>query len=432
MKIAIIGSGIAGNVVAHHLYRHYDITVFESNQHIGGHTHTHSIEWDGESHEIDTGFIVFNNWTYPNFIALLRKLSVDTRPSTMSFSVRNETTGLEYNGTSLNGLFAQRRNIFRPFFLRILKEIVRFNRDAPKLLASKLEISLGEYLVAENYGQEFIRNYLIPMAAAIWSARPSQILAVPAHFFVRFFHNHGMLSVDNRPEWRVIAGGSMRYVESLVRPFKDRIRLNTPVESVQRGCNGVVIRARGCDAERYDHVFLACHSDQALKLLADATPVEHQILGAIRYQENEVVLHTDISVLPRNRRAWAAWNYHVLAERQSEKEGADAGVRATLTYNMNILQNLKSRSTYCVTLNGYDNILAERILKQFTYSHPIYTAAAIAAQLRHHEINSGNRTSFCGAYWGYGFHEDGVLSAIKALEHFRQAQQCDAALLNVA
>ncbi len=430
MKIAIIGSGIAGNVIAHHLYRQHEITVFESNQHIGGHTHTHSIDWDGESHEIDTGFIVFNNWTYPNFIELLCKLGVETRPSTMSFSVRNETTGLEYNGTSLNGLFAQRRNIFRPSFYRIIKEIVRFNRDAPKLLASTLELSLGDYLVAEKYGQEFIRNYLIPMAAAIWSARPLQILAVPARFFVRFFHNHGMLSVDDRPEWRVIAGGSMRYVEALVRPFRDRIRLNTPVESVQRACSSVLIKARGCDTERYDQVFFACHSDQALKLLADGTPLEHEILSAIRYQENEVVLHTDASVLPRNRRAWAAWNYHVVGD--GEKGRPDAEARATLTYNMNILQNLESRNTFCVTLNGQHTIAAERILLQFTYSHPIYTAAAVAAQSRQHEINGGNRSFFCGAYWGYGFHEDGVVSALKALEHFRKAQQFAEPLRHVA
>ncbi len=430
MKIAIIGSGIAGNVIAHHLYRQHEITVFESNQHIGGHTHTHSIDWDGENHEIDTGFIVFNNWTYPNFIELLCKLGVETRPSTMSFSVRNETTGLEYNGTSLNGLFAQRRNIFKPSFYRIIKEIVRFNRDAPKLLASTLELSLGDYLVAEKYGQGFIRNYLIPMAAAIWSARPLQILAVPARFFVRFFHNHGMLSVDDRPEWRVIAGGSMRYVEALVRPFRDRIRLNSPVESVQRVCNSVLIKARGCDTERYDQVFFACHSDQALKLLADGTPLEHEILGAIRYQENDVVLHTDASVLPRNRRAWAAWNYHVVGD--GDKGRPDAEARATLTYNMNILQNLKSRNTFCVTLNGQHTIAPERILRQFTYFHPIYTATAVAAQSRQHEINGGNRSFFCGAYWGYGFHEDGVVSALKALEHFRKAQQFAEPLLHVA
>ena len=295
MKIAIIGSGIAGNVVAHHLHRDHDITVFESASHIGGHTHTHPIAFDGECHEIDTGFIVFNDWTYPNFISLLDELGVDSQPSAMSFSVRNEHSGLEYNGASLNSLFAQRRNLLRPSFHCMIREILRFNREAPALLESGMEISLGEYLADRCYSQSFINDYLVPMGAAIWSTDPARMLTFPACFFVRFFHNHGMLSVDKRPQWRAIRGGSARYVEKLVAPFRNCIRLNTPVEIVRRMPDRVMIKARGAEAERFDQVFLACHADQALTLLADATSVEREVVGAISYQENEAVLHTDTS-----------------------------------------------------------------------------------------------------------------------------------------
>ncbi len=425
MKIAIIGSGIAGNVAAHHLHRGHDITLYESDAHIGGHTHTHRIEFDGEQHEIDTGFIVFNDWTYPNFIALLNELGVESQPSAMSFSVRNEQSGLEYNGTTLNTLFAQRRNLLRPAFHRMIRDILRFNQEATQLIDFKQEIILGNFLAQGRYSPQFINDYLIPMGAAIWSTDPARMLAFPARFFVQFFHNHGMLSVDQRPQWRAIRGGSARYVEKLVAPFRHRIRLNTPVQSVRRMSDRVMVKARGLDAERYDQVFLACHSDQALRLLADATPLEREVLGAIPYQENEAVLHTDTSLLPRTRRAWAAWNYHVVQAGQP---------RATLTYNMNILQSLSSvsRNTYCVTLNHTENIAPDRILKRLTYHHPLYTPEGVAAQQRQHEVNGVNRTYFCGAYWRYGFHEDGVVSALNALKHFEQSTDAQRHLSRVA
>ena len=417
MKIAIIGSGIAGNVVAHHLYRDHDITMYESAGHIGGHTHTHSIELDGERHEIDTGFIVFNDWTYPNFISLLSELNVESQPSAMSFSVRNERSGLEYNGTNLNSLFAQRRNLLRPSFHRMIRDILRFNREASYLIDSNQEIELGAYLTQHHYTRQFIDDYLIPMGAAIWSTDPARMLSFPARFFVRFFHNHGMLSVDKRPQWRAIRGGSARYVEKLVAPFSNRIRLNAPVETVRRMPDRVMVKARGAEAERYDQVFLACHSDQALRLLTDVTSVEREVVGAIAYQENEAVLHTDTSLLPRTRRAWAAWNYHVPdTARLAHKP------RATLTYNMNILQNLKSRNTFCVTLNHTAKVARKRILKRLTYHHPLYTPDSVAAQQRQHEVNGVNRSYFCGAYWRYGFHEDGVVSALNALQHFALRQ----------
>lgn len=409
MKIAIVGSGIAGNVVARRLHAQHDITVFEAAGHIGGHAHTHSIELAGERHEIDTGFIVFNDRTYPNFVALLRELGVESQPSAMSFSVRSEASGLEYNGTSLNSLFAQRRNLLRPSFHRMIRDILRFNRRAPRLLEGGADTSLGEYLSEQRYSRRFIDDYLVPMGAAIWSTDPARMLDFPARYFVRFFHNHGMLSVNERPQWRAIRGGSARYVEKLVAPFRHRIRLNTPVESLRRLPGRVMVQARGAELERFDHAFVACHADQALKLLADPTPLEREVLGAIRYQENEAVLHTDTALLPRTRRAWAAWNYHVLPE---------AASKVALTYNMNILQTLAARETFCVTLNRSRDIRPERVLKRLVYHHPLYTAAAAAAQQRQHEVNGARRTYFCGAYWRFGFHEDGVVSALSALRHF--------------
>lgn len=423
MKIAIVGSGIAGNVVARRLCRSHDITVFEAAGHIGGHAHTHGVEAGGGRYEIDTGFIVFNDWTYPNFVALLEALGVESQPSSMSFSVRNEASGLEYNGTTLGGLFAQRRNWLRPSFHRMLRDILRFNREAPRLLEGEADASLGEYLAAQRYSRGFIEDYLVPMGAAIWSTDPARMLGFPAAFFVRFLHNHGMLSVNARPQWRAVRGGSARYVEKLVAPFRDRVRLHAPVVSVRRLPERVLVQARGAEPERFDHVFFACHSDQALAALADATALEREVLGAMPYQENEAVLHTDVSLLPRARRAWAAWNYHVPAQ---------PAARVALTYNMNILQTLAARETFCVTLNRTQDIDPRRVLKRITYHHPLYTRAAVAAQQRQRELNGARRTWFCGAYWRFGFHEDGVVSALGALAQFEGASRAQRDLPRVA
>lgn len=413
MKIAIIGSGIAGNTVAWHLHRQHDITVFEAGSYIGGHTHTHDIEHEGRHYAVDTGFIVFNDRTYPNFIEMLDALGVASRPSSMSFSVRCETSGLEYNGTTLNTLFAQRRNLLRPSFYRMIRDILRFNREAPALLASGREIRLGDYLETQGYGREFIDRYIVPMGAAIWSTAPQRMLDFPARFFVRFFHNHGMLSVDDRPQWRVIEGGSARYVEALTREFRERIRLDAPIARVRRSADAVYLTPQDRAEERFDWVFFACHSDQALAMLGDgATAQERSILGAIPYQENSVVLHSDSRLMPRRRLAWAAWNYHLPAA---------AGERVAVTYNMNILQGLQSREPLLVTLNHVDGIDPGKTIKRLAYHHPLYTAAGAAAQQRHHEISGINRSAYCGAYWRNGFHEDGVVSALAALRHFEAA-----------
>ncbi len=417
MKIAIVGTGIAGNVAAYHLHKQHAISVFEANAHVGGHTHTHDIQHAGRHYAVDTGFIVYNDWTYPNFIRLLDGLGVATQKSSMSFSVRCEHTGLEYNGTNLDTLFAQRRNLLRPSFWRMLQDILRFNRSAPALLDTDSDdVCLGDYLTAGGYTREFIQHYIIPMGAAIWSTDPVSMLRFPARYFVRFFHNHGMLSVDRRPTWRVVQGGSARYVEKLTTPFRQHIRVNTPVESLRRQPGHVWVTARGHQAERFDAVFLACHSDQALRLLADATPQEREVLAAIPYQENVAVLHTDVNLLPRSRRAWAAWNYHVLPQ---------AGARVALTYNMNILQGLRADPPLLVTLNHEAAIDPAKILKRITYHHPLYTPAGVAAQGRQREINGQRLTYFCGAYWRFGFHEDGVVSALDALDHFAE-DHCDA------
>jgi len=412
MKIAIIGAGIAGNTLAHYLNRDHDITVFEAGDYIGGHTHTHNIEHEGKPYAVDTGFIVFNDHTYPNFIQLLNEIGVPWQASNMSFSVKCEKTGLEYNGTTLNTLFAQRRNLFKPSFYRMISEILRFNKESLELLVEGDEIPLGDYLARNHYGAEFIEYYIIPMGSAIWSTEARQMLDFPARFFVRFFHHHGMLTVNNRPEWRVIKGGSARYAEALTASFKDRIRLSTPVASVRRLKRSVRITPVNGAEESFDWVFFACHSDQALALLSDASPPEKEILAAIPYQENEIVLHSDRSLLPKRKLAWAAWNYHVTPQ------PAD---RVAVTYNMNILQGLDSKEPLLVTLNHTKNINPGKIIKRLTYHHPVYTAAGTLAQARHAEISGVNRTGYCGAYWRNGFHEDGVVSALEALKHFTKA-----------
>ena len=415
MKIAVIGTGIAGNVAAYHLAQEHDVTVFEADNRIGGHTNTVNVEHEGQGYAIDTGFIVFNERTYPNFISLLDELGVAWQDSDMGFSVQHEGTGLEYSGSTLNTLFAQRSNLFKPSFHRMIREILRFNREAPLLLESTAsQISLQDYLANEKYSREFIDQFILPMGAAIWSAKPEVMGKMPAAFFIRFFQNHGMLSVNDRPVWRVIKGGSNSYVDRLVAGHRDRIRLNAPVEYIRRFTGYVEVKVTGHEIERFDQVFMACHGDQALQLLADPSISEEQVLGKFQYQQNEAILHTDKSLMPKRRRAWAAWNYHIPAYSQK---------RVAVTYNMNILQGIKAPATFCVTLNHALAIRPEKIIGRYQYSHPVFTQESIEAQKRHAEINGIYRTYYCGAYWRNGFHEDGVVSALNALEHFEERLQ---------
>ena len=410
MRIAIVGSGISGLYAAWKLGREHDVTLFEANDYAGGHTNTRDVEWEGKHYAIDTGFIVFNDWTYPNFIAMLQELDVAWQPSDMSFSLKCDRTGLEYNGTSLNSLFAQRRNLFRPSFLRMLTEILRFNREARTFaLAADASISLGDFLRAGNYSREFIDRYIVPMGRAIWSAGAEAMLACPAAFFIGFFDRHGMLSVDERPQWQAIRGGSREYVRKLVAATDARIRLKTPIVQVLRTHDQVVVRTRAGDVEHFDAIFFACHSDQALALLQWPTRAEREVLGAFPYAPNEAILHTDSSVLPRAPLARAAWNYHALAKDQEA---------VALTYDMNVLQTIKAPVRFLVTLNNAQSIDERKIIDRFAYHHPVYLPAGVAAQSRHRELNGTLNTYYCGAYWRYGFHEDGVVSAMRALEHF--------------
>ncbi len=411
MKVAIVGSGIAGNVVAYKLRQQHDITVFESGAHVGGHTNTADVFENGQKYAVDTGFIVFNDRTYPNFIRLLDEIGQESQPSEMSFSVQDKDSDLEYCGSSLDSLFAQRRNVFRPQFYRMIRDILRFNETA---LASVGDLAdpgtLKDYVLANGYSREFIDYYLVPMAAAIWSAEPQSILDMPVKFLVQFFGNHGLLQIKDRPVWRVIKGGSREYVTKLVAAHRDRIRLNSPVQSIRRFEDYVELHSASGGKEVFDYVFVACHSDQALLLLQDATAAERDVLGAIKYQCNDAILHTDESLMPTRRRAWAAWNYHI---------PRDMARHVAVTYNMNILQGLKANTQYLVTLNNDQCIDPDKIIRTEQYEHPVFSRESVAAQKRQVDVNV-DRTFFCGAYWRNGFHEDGVVSALNALEHFEE------------
>lgn len=415
LNIAIIGGGIAGNTLAYHLHQQHQITLFEANDYIGGHTHTHQVEVGGETHAVDTGFIVFNDKTYPQFERLLREAGVAWRDSSMSFSVRNELTGLEYNGTTFNSLFAQRRNLLSPAFYRMVRDILRFNKQSLSLLAPGTEIALGEYLQQHGYSRQFIRDYIIPMGAAIWSTDAEQMLQFPARFFVRFFHHHGMLTIDQRPQWRTIVGGSAAYLQKLTAGYRDRIELNCPVASVQRHAQGVTLNTKNGQSLTFDYVFFACHSDEALRILGvEATAAESDILAAIPYQDNTVYLHTDARLMPKRKLAWAAWNYHVTPSPSGKVQ---------VTYNMNILQGIQSAEPLLVTLNYTDAIDPAKIIKKLHYRHPLYTLQGARAQARHADISGHYRTGYAGAYWRNGFHEDGVVSALAAIDHFKVAMR---------
>ena len=406
-RLCVVGTGIAGLLAAERLCRSHDVVVFEAEGRIGGHTHTVEVPGPGGPFAIDTGFIVCNDRAYPSFTALLARLGVALRPSTMSFSVRCERTGLEYNGGSFNQLFAQRRNLLRPSFWGMLRDIVRFHEKARDFAHG--EATLRDVLRTGGFHTAFAEHYLVPMMAAIWSAEPQRLMAMPARFFVRFFDHHGMLQVKGRPQWFSVVGGSKTYLGPLSTPFANRIRMASPVVSLRRAADGVIVQVPGQPAERFDGAVVAAHSDQALRLLADPTDAERAVLGAIPYQENDVVLHTDVRLLPRHKRAWAAWNYHL---------SKVAASRATVTYCMNILQGLPGPTIYNVTLNANEAIDARTVLRRFVYHHPVFDSAGVAAQARVPELNGRGRVWFCGAWCGFGFHEDAVQSALRVAADF--------------
>jgi len=411
MNIAIIGSGIAGLTCAHLLSRRHSVTLFEAADRVGGHTHTVDVHWGGRQYAVDTGFIVFNDWTYPHFIRLLEHLGVASRVTEMSFSVHDPRTGFEYNGHDLRSLFAQRRNLLSPGFWGMLRDVLRFNRQAlADLDQQRIDgaTTLGTYLRDNRYGQRFIDHYIVPMGSAIWSMSRADMLHFPLQFFVRFCRNHGLLSVNQRPQWRVIEGGSRSYLAPLCRPFAESIRLNCPVQRVSRDDHGVTVHC-STGSERFDKVVFACHSDQALALLERPSEQEQAILGAIPYASNDVVLHTDTRLLPRRRRAWASWNYRLGGHEQAP---------TAVTYDMNILQGIEAPVTFCVSLNQTALVDPAQILARFEYAHPQYSLAAVAAQARQGELQGPLHSYYCGAYWANGFHEDGVLSALSVASHF--------------
>ncbi len=410
-RIAIIGSGISGLTVASQLHEVADIQVFEAASWIGGHTNTIDVQLGGQQYAVDTGFIVFNDRTYPHFLAMLDRLGVAFQAAPMTFSVRCDQSNLEYRGADLGGFFAQRSNLVRPRFYRLLSGLLKFNKAGQRLLESDDDRQTVKQFFAENrFSREFYYKYFLPMGSAIWSCPQSKFEDFPIRFIAEFYHHHGMLSVNNRPQWRVIEGGSQRYVEPLVRPFRDRIRLSMPVRAVQRNADSVKVCTDREQCE-FDHVVFACHSDQALRMLGDgATARERQILSAFPYETNETVLHTDTSILPRRRGAWASWNYLICDDPQD---------KASLTYCMNILQSLQCDETFCVTLNNTTRIDPAKIIRKFTYSHPVFDVRRKPMQARHVELIGPERSSFCGAYWGNGFHEDGVVSGLAVAEYLK-------------
>lgn len=413
MRVAVVGAGVSGLVTAYLLAPRHEVTVFEAAGYAGGHTNTIRVDTPDETHHVDTGFIVFNDRNYPHFERLLERLGVATQPSQMSFGVSDGHGDFEYAAASPNGLFAKRAHLVTPWFHRMVADLARFNRSARELLRPGASDgggpSLGHWLEQQRFSRPFIDRVIVPQASAVWSADPGQMWTFPARFMAEFFDNHGMLSFRNRPRWRTISGGSARYVDALLSGFPGRLRLRTPVVAVRRDETGVVLTPRGGDPEPFDEVVLATHSDQALALLADASDAEHRLLSAIPYQANEAVLHTDTALLPRRRRAWASWNYH-LSDQPAR--------RTTVTYHMNRLQSLTAERQFCVTLNRTQAIDPAKVIRTISYAHPVYTSAGMAAQQRFEEINARNRTHFCGAYWGWGFHEDGVASAVRVAERF--------------
>ena len=411
-RIAIIGSGISGLTSAYLLSQKHNVTVFEKNAHIGGHTATVDIEKAGQKYAIDTGFIVFNDKTYPNFLALMADIGIGKQATEMSFSVHNCQTGMEYNGHNLNTLFAQRRNLFRPKFWGLVKDILRFNKQCKSIFeqqAYQSGYTLGAFLAENDFDDFFAEHYILPMGAAIWSSSLAQMETFEFRFFVQFFHHHGLLNIADRPQWYVIPKGSRSYLTPLCQPFKNNIILNADISGIKRLDNKVQIHFNNGDSEVFDEVVIACHSDEALALLNDASEDEKTILSAMPYSENSVILHTDKKLLPRRKAAWASWNYQLSQDRDKA---------ASVTYNMNILQGINSPHTFCVTLNQKEAIDPSKILREFIYHHPIFSAESVKAQQQRQLICGVNHTHFAGAYWHNGFHEDGVRSAVEVAKRF--------------
>ena len=406
MRIAVIGSGISGLAAAYYLSRKHEVTLFEKDGRLGGHTHTVTVESSQGPLPVDTGFIVHNDRTYPNLARLFAELGVATAPSDMSFAVACRATGFQYSSRGIAGFFAQKRNALRPAHYRLFSEILRFNRSAPRLLnqPGAERATIGDLVDEGGYAEEFTHRYLYPMASAVWSMSIDAIRAFPALTLIRFFDNHGMLGINTHPKWKVVRGGSHRYIQPITAPYRDRVRTGIGIEGVSRSPDGVTLRLRERPPESFDHVVFACHGDQAVPMLDDPTAAEREVLAKFRTTSNEACLHTDSRLLPSRPAARASWNYNL------ELDGSGS---VGVTYHMNRLQSLGAVEEYCVTLNGGGAINPAKVLRRTVYRHPLYTREAIAAQARWGEISGRRRTHYSGAYWFYGFHEDGLNSALR-------------------
>ena len=408
MKVAIVGGGVSGIVAAHALHGSHELALFEANDYLGGHSNTVTVERDDASYAIDTGFIVLNDRNYPRFSALLERAGVAVQPTHMGFSVKGEDEDFEYAGTP-RGVFCQHANLARRAFWRMIVDLLRFNKVLAKILEDDVDEdrSLRAFVAEGGYSQWFIDRLIVPQASAVWSADPASMWDFPVRFLAEFFQNHGMLGFRDRPHWQTVVGGSQAYVKALSAPFRDRVRLSSAVEAVHRDDEGVTVRARGSGDERFDEVIFACHADQALAILEDATALERELLGAFGYQANEAVLHTDSRLLPRRAAARQAWNFHLFAQPRA---------KTTVTYYKNHLQRLNCAEDFCVSLNMSDRIDPAKVIRRLQYTHPVYTRASVAAAARLKEISPARRTRYAGAHWGWGFHEDGVVSALRAVE----------------
>lgn len=417
MRIAIVGTGVTGLTCTYLLGRDHEVTVFESDDRPGGHANTVDVDLGHERCEADTGFLVFNERTYPGLVRLFAELGIESAPSDMSFSVSDEATGIEWRGTSPSTVFAQRANLVRPRFWWMLAEVARFNRlarragaEAAARPAAELGETIEEFLARHRFSATFEEWYLRPLGSSIWSADPSELTEMPLATMARFFERHGLLSIGDQPDWRTVSGGSRRYVERVLAPVRaaGRLRLGDPVDSVRRVEGGAVVTSRHAPAgERFDHVVLATHTDQALKVVEDPTLAEQEVLGAIRYEVNLATLHTDARLMPSTRRAWASWNYHRLAGPMQ---------KASLTYHLNRLQPLPIETDLFLTLNRDELIDPALVVDRFEYAHPVLTTEAVRAQARHGELIDLGHLSYCGAWSGYGFHEDGLQSALRVCE----------------
>lgn len=413
MRIAIIGTGISGLTAAYLLHNDQDIQVFEANDYIGGHTNTIEVTDGNRILPVDTGFIVFNEGNYPNLCRLFDALDVSSRDSDMSFSVHCEKTRFEYNGSDLNRLFSQRKNLLNLEFLGMLTNILRFHDQAPGILSNGLDdtTTVAEFSGSYNYSKKFVEYYLVPLGASLWSCPAEKFRQFPIKFVLEFLDNHCMLQVNGRPPWKTVTGGSREYVKSLVKEFRDIIHLNTPVKKVVRENESVALHFTGGMIQRFDEVILATHADTSLMLIEDGDKLETEVLRQFPYQDNETVLHMDTSLLPERERAWASWNYRIPESKSSH---------VAVTYNMNMLQGLDSTHTYCVSLNQTASINPEKIIKTIQYHHPVFQPGRDQAQSEHQQLIRRNRISYCGAYWGYGFHEDGVRSALSVCQAFNR------------